>query len=79
MTARHERGLDGGVEPIPDWIDEDLGQLAIAEELRVPPWVLANVPRRWVNAALVKMETRKIVAERQRAEEAAARKRKTRR
>lgn len=78
MTQRWELGLDGGIEPVPEDLDQDLGTLLLAEELRVKPWELPTVPRRYVTAARVKLEVRHIQAERRRADEEAAAKRRKR-
>lgn len=76
MVTRWEKGRDGGVEPIPDWVDEDLGALALAKELDVFVGDLPKVPRKWINAALIRMERDRIQRERQQAADAAARRRK---
>lgn len=78
MSQRYDLGLEGGVAPIPEDLEEDLGALALAGELRVRPWELPTVPRRYVTAARVRLEVRHIQAERRRAEEEAAAKRRKR-
>lgn len=72
QLQRWEEGADEAFVPVDPMVDRDIHDIQIAEVLHVPAPLVRALPMHWVGSALVLLESRALIHEKQ----AAKRKRK---
>jgi len=64
---RWEADEPGGVEPVPEWLDDDLGWIAVGKELGMSAMAakeLNATEPHWITSCLVKLEAGRTNADR---------------